>query len=233
VITSPVPLRAVLFDAGNTLLFLDYARMAAAVGGGLGVPLTGAELAAAAPAAARSMERSRFTDRERAIAYLEALFLEAGVPETRLGEVHELLTRMHAERHLWSGIAADAHDALRRLRRAGLKLGVVSNSDGRVEEALIAAGLRPYFDVVVDSTLAGVEKPHPAIFRAALDALGLTPAEALYVGDLYEVDVLGANAAGIPAVLLVPPAAPRPIGCAVAPSLRALADVLLKERLAS
>ena len=228
-----MPLRAVLFDAGNTLLFLDYARMAAAVGGGLGVPLTGAELAAAAPAAARSMERSRFTDRERAIAYLEALFLEAGVPETRLGEVHELLTRMHAERHLWSGIAADAHDALRRLRRAGLKLGVVSNSDGRVEEALIAAGLRPYFDVVVDSSLAGVEKPHPAIFRAALDVLGVPPSEALYVGDLYDVDVIGANAAGIPAVLLIEPGGVAPDGCAAVGSIGALVDDLLKERYAS
>jgi putative hydrolase of the HAD superfamily len=228
-----VPLRAVLFDAGNTLLFLDYARMAGAVGGALGVSLTGAELAAAAPEAARTMERARLSDRERAIAYLEALFLAAGVPGARLSEVHELLTRMHAERHLWSGVAVDAHDALARLRRAGLKLGVVSNSDGRVEEALSAAGLRPYFDVVVDSSLAGVEKPDPAIFLAALDALGVRPAEALYVGDLYEVDVLGANAAGIPAVLLLPPAAARPLGCAVVDSLRALADDLIKERLAS
>ena len=232
-IGSHLPLRAVLFDAGNTLLFLDYARVAAAVGGALGVPLSGAGLAAAAPAAARTMERARLSDRERAIAYLEALFLAVGIPEARLVEVHEVLVRMHAEQHLWSGTAGDAHDALVRLRRAGLKLGVVSNSDGRVEEALRAAGLRPYFDVVVDSSVAGVEKPDPAIFRAALDALGVRPAEALYVGDLYEVDVVGANAAGIPAVLLVPPGAPRPVGCAAVESLRTLADDLLKERLAS
>jgi putative hydrolase of the HAD superfamily len=233
VIGTRVPLRAVLFDAGNTLLFLDYDRLAAAVGGALGVRLTGAGLAAAAPEAARAMERARLSDRERAIAYLEALFLAAGIPESRLAEVHELLIRMHAEQHLWSGIAVDAHDALARLRHAGLKLGVVSNSDGRVEEALDAAGLRPYFDVVVDSGVAGVEKPDPAIFLAALDALGVRPAEALHVGDLYEVDVIGANAAGIPAVLLVPPAAPRPLGCAAVDSLRALADDLIKERLAS
>ncbi|HKT60325.1 MAG TPA: HAD-IA family hydrolase, partial [Gemmatimonadales bacterium] len=161
------------------------------------------------------------------------LFLEAGVPAARLVEVHELLTQVHAEQHLWCDVAADAHEALARLRHAGLKLGIVSNSDGRVEEALVAAGLRPYFDVVVDSTLAGVEKPDPAIFRAALDALGVAAAEALYVGDLYEVDVVGANAAGIPAVLLAPPGAPRPLGCAVVGSLRALVDDLLKERLAS
>lgn len=224
-------LRAVLFDAGNTLLFLDYDRVAEAVGSALGLPLTGARLAAGGRAAARSMEQPRATDRERAAAYLEALFLAAGVPDARLDEVHDTLARLHAERHLWSGIAADTHDALARLRAAGLRLGVVSNSDGRVEEALQVSGLRDYFDVVVDSTLAGVEKPDPAIFRAALDVLGVGASEALYVGDLYDVDVIGANAAGIPAVLLVGPDTSAPPGCPAVGSLGALADDLLKERL--
>jgi putative hydrolase of the HAD superfamily len=227
------PLRAVLFDAGNTLLFLDHARMASAVGDALALPLTGAGLAAGADAAARALEQPRATDRERATAYLEALFLEAGVPATRLGEVRECLARLHGELHLWSGIADGTHEALSRLRVAGLRLGVVSNSDGRVEEALEAAGLRRYFDVVIDSALAGVEKPDPAIFRAALDALRVAPEEALYVGDLYEVDVLGARAAGMPAVLLVPPGAPLPDGCPAVGSLAALVDDLLKERPAS
>jgi HAD superfamily hydrolase (TIGR01549 family) len=233
IIERDVPLRAVLFDAGNTLLFLDYPRMAAAVGAALGLPLTGPALAAGAGAATRAMEGPRVDDRARATAYLEALFLEASVPAERLPQVRDCLERLHVERHLWSGTAGDTHDALARLRGAGLRLGVVSNSDGRVVEALEAAGLRGYFDVVVDSALAGVEKPDPAIFRTALDALGVPPAEALYVGDLYDVDVLGANAAGMPAMLLVPPGAPRPDGCATVGSLQELAEHLLKERLAS
>ena len=228
-----LPLRAVLFDAGNTLLFLDHDRMAAAVGAALGVPLTGARLAAASRTAARAMEQGRNTDRERTASYLEALFLGAGIPAGRLDEVRACLARLHGERHLWSGIAEDAHDALGRLRDAGLRLGVVSNSDGRVDEALEAAGLRSYFDVVVDSTLAGVEKPDPAIFRPALAALGVPAAAALYVGDLYEVDVIGARAAGLAAVLLLPAGAPPRVGCASVHSLGALADHLLKERLAS
>lgn len=226
-------LRAVLFDAGNTLLFLDYVRIAAEVGAVLGLPLTAAGLAAGARAAARAMEAPRASDRERAAAYLEALFLAAGVPAARMDEVRETLTRLHGERHLWSGVAEDTRGALARLRSAGLRLGVVSNSDGRVEEALEAAGLRGYFDVIVDSTLAGVEKPDPAIFRAALDALEVPPSEALYVGDLHDVDVIGANAAGIPAVLLVHPGAAAPAGCATVGSIGALADDLLKERFAS
>lgn len=227
---DPRPLRAVLFDAGNTLLFLDYERMAEAVGAAVGLPLTGPGLAAGARAAARAMEQGGVSDRARATSYLEALFLAAGVPAARLGEVRTALGRLHDERHLWCGIAADARDALDRLRAAGLRLGVVSNSDGRVEEALTAAGLRDYFEVVVDSTHAGVEKPDPTIFRAALEALGVAPAEALYVGDLYEVDIVGATAAGMPAVLLTAGAAPAE-PCATVASLGALVDDLLKERL--
>ncbi len=227
--------RAVLFDAGNTLLFLDYARMAAAVGAVVGLPLTGPGLARGMRAATRTMETPetpeapRTTNRERATACLEALFLQAGVPAQRLAAVRETLGRLHVERHLWSTIAADTHAALARLRNAGLRLGVVSNSDGRVEEALHAAGLHEYFDVIVDSSVAGVEKPDPAIFRPALDALELAPEEVLYVGDLYEVDVIGAQAAGLPAVLLAPQGAVVPTGCASVMSLGALADDLLKE----
>ena len=194
-------LRAVLFDAGNTLLFLDYVRMAAGVGTALGLPLSGEALASHASAAARAMEGAG-TDQERATAYLEALFLLSGVPAGRLGEVRDCLARMHQERHLWCSVPESTRTALARLKAAGLLLGVVSNSEGRVEQALEAAGLRDYFDVVVDSGILGIEKPDPRIFQAALQALRVAPEEALYVGDLYEVDVLGAQAAGIEAVLV-------------------------------
>jgi HAD superfamily hydrolase (TIGR01549 family) len=194
-------LRAVLFDAGNTLLFLDYARMAVGVSTTLGVLLSGAELASHASEAAQAMERAG-TDQERATAYLEALFLLGGIPAARLGEVRACLKRMHEERHLWGSVPESTRTALARLKGGGFLLGVVSNSEGRVEEALEAAGLREYFDVVVDSGVLGIEKPDPRIFQAALQALRVAPEEALYVGDLYEIDVLGAQSAGIEAVLI-------------------------------
>ena len=166
-IPSSAPrLRAVLFDAGNTLVFLDYARMAAGVGTALGLTLSGEKLASHAAEAALAMERPG-TDQERATVYLEALFLLGGVPAGRLGEVRTCLARMHQERHLWSSVPESTRTALARLKAAGLLLGVVSNSEGRVEQALEAAGLRPYFDVVVDSGLIGIEKPDPRIFEAA------------------------------------------------------------------
>jgi putative hydrolase of the HAD superfamily len=219
-------LRAVLFDAGNTLLFLDYARRAAGVSERLAVPLSAATLQQGAAAAAQAMER-RGTDHERARAFLDALFLEAGIPETRLGEVRECLGRLHGERHLCAAVPHGAVEALERLRAEGFQLGVVSNSDGRVESALEAAGLRRFFDVVIDSTLVGVEKPDPAIFHAALGALDVAPGEALYVGDLYEVDVVGARAAGMDAVL-VGGTEPHPSGCRSLASVAAVVDDLLQ-----
>jgi HAD superfamily hydrolase (TIGR01509 family) len=198
--------------------------MAARVSADLGVALTGDELASHAPEAARAMERAG-SDRERASAYLEALFLAAGVPPERLGEVRATLQTMHRELHLWCSVPADTRESLRQLHAAGFKLGVVSNSEGRVHEALDAAGLRSYFDIVVDSGLVGVEKPDPRIFRLALKQLGVAPDEALYIGDLYDVDVLGARAAGIEAVLLGPRDPDRP--CRTTDSIKDLADALL------
>ena len=224
------PLRAVLFDVGNTLLFLDYARLAEGVGSALGLPLTRDGLARHVSAATQAMERAGGTDRTRAVAYLETLFLLGGVGRDRLGELHECLSRMHREQHLWSGVAERSAAALARLRDAGLRLGVVSNSDGRVEEALEAGGLRQYFDVIVDSALAGVEKPDPGIFHAALDALGVSPEEALYVGDLYDVDVVGARAAGMDAILLGSPPAAGAAPCRTSPSIEELVNQILSER---
>ncbi|HEY7481923.1 MAG TPA: HAD-IA family hydrolase [Gemmatimonadales bacterium] len=224
----PAPLKAVLFDAGNTLLYLDYERIAAAVGAVLGLALDPGRLVAASSAASRAAGRAQGPDRVRSRAYLEALFTGAGVPPERWDDVAACLHRLHQENSLWCRLAAGTREALDRLRSAGLRLGVVSNADGRVEEALVAAGLRDCFDVVLDSALAGVEKPDPAIFRAALDALGVTAAEALYVGDLYEVDVVGARAAGMEAVLLLADAPEAGADCGCYHSLAALADDLLK-----
>jgi HAD superfamily hydrolase (TIGR01509 family) len=223
-----VSVRAVLFDAGNTLLFLDYGRLAAGVTPVAGMRLTAAGLAAAAGPAAREVEGGAASERERAARYLDALFRLAGVARERLRDVAAALRRLHHERHLWSGVAPRTVEALRRLRAAGLRLGVVSNSDGGVEEALTAAGLRSSFDVVVDSASAGVEKPDPRIFRVALAALGVAPAEALYMGDIYDVDVAGARAAGLRAALVGPSGSHAPDDVTVAPSVAELIELLVR-----
>lgn len=206
--------------------------MAAEVGAALGMPITAAALDRSVGAATRAVEGAAGaaagrSDRERARVYLEALFTGAGVPAGRMEEVARTLRRLHEEWHLWCRTMPGTAEALDRLRAAGLRLAVVSNSDGRVEEALAAAGIRDRFELVLDSAVVGVEKPDPAIFRAALGALGVAPEETLYVGDLYDVDVVGARRAGIEAVLLVADAAAPSPECRRVDSLVALADDLL------
>lgn len=96
----------------------------------------------------------------------------------------------------------DVRPALDFLRRAGLRLGVVSNWDERLPRLLSRLGFDAIFDTVVYSARVGVEKPHPGIFLHALRALGVEPSEALHVGDSTIEDIEGAMAAGMRAILL-------------------------------
>jgi HAD superfamily hydrolase (TIGR01509 family) len=223
-----VRFRAVIFDAGGTLLFLDHARIAERLSAACGARLTKAMLDEAAPAAAQALEQAAGSDGERAARYLEVLCLAAGLPAARWLAARSELYAMHRERHLWSAGDPRTGAALGRLREHGIALGVVSNSDGRVDDALRAAGLREHFDVVIDSSIAGVEKPDPRIFLAALDALGMAAGDALYVGDVHEVDVVGAHAAGLAAALVGPNAGGVP-GVRSAPTVADLIEALLDE----
>ena len=220
-------LRAILFDAGNTLLFLDYPRLAPAVARATGVELTAELLAEKGEAAAGLLERTDGTDKERASRFLQTLFRLAGVPAEQNEVVRETLRELHRVRHLWGGTHPQTDWALGRLRAAGYRLGVVSNSDGRAEEALVALNLRHHFELVVDSQLVGVEKPDPRIFAVALDRMGLAPSEALYVGDLYEVDVVGARRAGLDVILVDPRGRHRGRDVRTAPTIAGVAALLL------
>jgi putative hydrolase of the HAD superfamily len=97
----------------------------------------------------------------------------------------------------------DAEPALRSLRRAGLRLVVVSNWDVSLRDRLEETGLAPLVDGAVASAGFGRAKPDPAIFARALELAGVPAAAALHVGDSPVEDVEGARAAGLRAVLVV------------------------------
>ncbi len=86
--------------------------------------------------------------------------------------------------------------ALTRLRQAGLALACVSNWDISLTGHLERAGLAGSFDAIVSSAEAGVAKPDAAVFRVALDRLGVPPERALHIGD-GESDEAGAAGAGM------------------------------------
>lgn len=85
-----------------------------------------------------------------------------------------------------------------RLREMGLRLGLISNiiSTSVAPHFLEEYGIRDYMDCVILSSVTGIRKPDPGIFRAAERALGLAPAELAYVGDTLSRDVIGTRNAG-------------------------------------
>ncbi|MGH2830920.1 MAG: HAD family hydrolase, partial [Actinomycetota bacterium] len=96
----------------------------------------------------------------------------------------------------------DALPALRELKAHGYRLGLVSNWEGWLPSVLDRTGLMPLLDAVAVSGLEGVEKPDPALFRIALERMGVEPARAVYVGDSPSHDVQPALALGMGAVLI-------------------------------
>lgn len=99
---------------------------------------------------------------------------------------------------------ADVEECLGGLRERGLHLGIVSNIDDDQFAALWErARLGGYFDATTTSEEARSCKPHPAIFRHALEkAGGIAPEEVLFVGDSPEQDVAGARALGMRTALI-------------------------------
>ena len=128
---------------------------------------------------------------------------------------------------VWTSHDPQAREALTLVRRAGLRAAAISNSNGSVRSVLGAVGLTPYLDFVLDSGEVGVEKPDPRIFELALSQGGIAPAEAAYVGDFYTIDIRGARAAGLRAVLLDPGGLWGARDCATAPDLLSAVRLLV------
>jgi putative hydrolase of the HAD superfamily len=104
------------------------------------------------------------------------------------------------ERHENFSLYEDALPVLDELRGRGLRIGLISNGQRDLEEFTVHHGLQ--VDAVVGSKAHGRTKPHPSIFVAALDALGVSADETAMVGDSYEDDIEGARSLGIRAILL-------------------------------
>jgi putative hydrolase of the HAD superfamily len=209
---KPIP-RAILFDAGFTLTFHDGARLAA-YAAKAGVTADAAALERAERAlreeyretegvVMRTHHDGGFSWHERLYRRLLALSDTPGAPEA-LDRAAAVMLREHRASNAWRRIGLGVRESLERLRGAGFKLAVVSNSEGTIEQMLREIDLGPLFDAVIDSSVVGVTKPDPRIFAIALDRLGVAAADALMVGDSPSADVDGASAAGIRAALIDP-----------------------------
>jgi len=106
--------------------------------------------------------------------------------------------------NIWTYAFSWSKNALETLADQGYRMSVISNADGRVTQQLKELKLFSFFEKVFDSKLLGVEKPDPKIFEIALGELSLSPEDAVYVGDVFYVDVWGANQVGLGGIHLDP-----------------------------
>ena len=217
-------IRALIFDAGNTLLRINYAAIADQLA------LHGIRRSHEAVAQAEYRARVRLdphlapgrSTESRSVAgsYFRYVLEELGVtdPET-VRAVAEWRKEYNLPVGLWHVPDPEAETALRLARDAGCVAGVISNSNGSVRSILEEVGLAAHLHFILDSAVVGVEKPDPRIFLMGLAKAQVEPGEAVYIGDLYSVDVLGARAAGMAAVLLDPGGVWGERDCPVAGSL--------------
>lgn len=117
-------------------------------------------------------------------------------------------------------------DVLTTLREDDYRLGIVSNWSWNLRERVSQMELDGYFETIWASAYAGCNKPHPDIFEQALVEIGVSADRALYVGDNYEHDVVGARNAGIEAALLDREGAVGDTDCPVIRDLRGVFDLL-------
>jgi len=223
----------VFLDAGGVLVTPNWQRVADALGR-QGVGVTPEALAAADPLARHELDLGlgpRASDQKRGFLYFNRVLELAGIPVS--GRTEAALAELqgyHAHINLWECVPDGVPEALERMRATGLRLAVVSNANGKLKVLFDRMGLSRHFEVMLDSTEEGVEKPDRRLFDIAVERMGAPRDEVVHVGDLFSVDVEGARAAGLQAILLDPLDLYVGFDCERVRSLGELADRLTARR---
>ena len=199
-------LETVFLDAGGVLVYPNWWRVSDALARH-GVTVSPEALMRADPVARRELDDMGViggtTDASRGWLFFDLVLAHAGTARSdataaALAELHAY----HTASNLWEYVPPDVVPALETLRARGLQLVVVSNANGTLRKHLARIGLAADVDIVIDSCDEGVEKPDPRLFEIALTRAGARAETTIHVGDLYQVDVVGARAAGVRPVLL-------------------------------
>jgi putative hydrolase of the HAD superfamily len=218
-------IKAIFFDVGNTLLFPNRER--------IHTPLT--ELGVVPEIDhLRDLEcrtKNKFdemmttngsTDHSFWWMFYSQLLSEVGLEDDGIRD--QLVTSIRQSCN-WDQIRPNTAEQLCEIGER-YQIAVISNADGKIEDVLLRCGIARCFRSITDSGLAGYEKPHPEIFRQALESMNAAPEESLYVGDVYSVDYVGATGAGMQATLMDVPGAYRDKGVPRVESLAELTTAL-------
>lgn len=201
-------------DAGNTVIFLDHARLADLIREAVAFVVAAEVLVRTEGEAKRLAESGELhactwshVERPGALAWgkmVGTIALRAGVPPEEIPTLLDVAWRRHEEKNLWCKVPEGLGAALDDVRARGVKVAIISNSEGMLDRLFRDLGVLDHFDLVVDSGKVGVEKPDPRIFGVAFDHFGLGPERTLHLGDVFATDVLGARAAGCRHALIDP-----------------------------
>jgi REG-2-like HAD superfamily hydrolase len=204
------PLRAVFLDVGETLMHPEptwehvYARAFADFGVAVEMPALQASLRRAYRGGGYgfdgSLVPSADASHRRLVEMDQSAFDEVGIgplPE----EFFRHLANLFMDPATWY-VFPDVWVVLPKLKERGLVLGAVSNWAWQLPELLDALDLGQFLDFVAASARIGYDKPHPGIFRWALDQAGVDPESVMHVGDHLDADVAGARGVGIEPILL-------------------------------
>jgi putative hydrolase of the HAD superfamily len=216
-----MPIEALFFDVGNTLLFPSRQKMLRSLHARQIFPSE--ELLQCIERRTKQefdelVESHSTVDHGFWWMFYSRLLKELGIPDEKTCGDLVACTQVSAN---WCEIRPGTREALLRLRKE-YRLAVISNADGKIAEALDRGGIADCFETITDSGIVGEEKPHPAIFETALQSLGVKPASSLYIGDVYCVDYLGATSVGMQCVLFDAPGAYEQKGLARVQSLEEL-----------
>jgi HAD superfamily hydrolase (TIGR01509 family) len=209
---KPSRIRAIFFDAGNTLLYPRLDERARELTEA-GFPARVEDFHAAERIAKQKLDlwlwpQIRKGDVPRKIdhyywgEYLSILMGLIGAPEAEHARLIRMVADGFRDIRTWSVVMPETPPYLASLKADGYFLGVISNSVGTLAGQLANTGLHNNFQAIFDSAIVGVEKPHPEIFKMALASAQVAPNEAVFVGDTNATDVGGAQLAGLRGVLI-------------------------------
>jgi HAD superfamily hydrolase (TIGR01662 family) len=203
---STSPVRAVFFDVDFTLIYPGptlqgegYQHFCRQHGVDVDPVLFRTAVAASAPmldgVKAHNYDAQIFIDYTRAI--IEHMGGTGPGTEAAAREIYDEWALCH---HFF--LYDDVEPVLRKLAAAGVRIGLISNTQRPLDEFAAHFSLQGLIGAAVSSAQHGFLKPHPSIFETALETLGVSAPESVMVGDSVKHDIAGARQIGMRAVLL-------------------------------